>query len=129
MPRWKVISVQTREKTGELEAASQREARALLEQQLDAEARYFELSEYTSPARATEPMELCLKQVASIVRDWAIEKCLFPPEVQVDFLLRGNQYLTTEALVARVHVPTEEGPGLEVTAEDLEEDTTEQTLP
>ena len=140
MQRWNIVSKQTRQVVGEIEAEQRSEANARLVEQHEGNARYYELSLATREKREPlEDLELTPSQVAEVLRRWAVTEKGFPETVQVRVLVNGDyldradlMYLTFVAAV--VHDPTAGvEPDLEVMDDEAEDGasdgtTTEQTL-
>lgn len=137
MPKWNIISKQTREVTGVLEAASQNEAMAKLGEQVD--ARYYELSAVDRGIVAPPvDLELYPAQIAEVLQRWAVTEKGFPEGTKVLLLANGHHRPMSELLpfkfvAAKVVAPRDtKEPGLEGEEEEVvvgtsQEQTTEQS--
>lgn len=129
MPKWNIISKQTREVMGVLEAESQSGAMAKLEKQAD--ARYYELSAVDRGSVAPpEDLELSPSQMAEVLRRWAVAEKGFPEGTEVRLLANGQYMPMSELRLltfvgARVLAP---GRGNEPGADSEEEDSDEEVV-
>lgn len=133
MPKWNVISKQTRETVGSLEAESQSEARRQLVQQRGDTAKYYEISladrENGVPP---EDLELSPSQLAEVIQRWAIQEKGFPEGTKVSLLTNGSYLSRAELMLltfvaAKVQAPKVDRPVPE--EDDLEDEADTEVEP